>query len=348
MSLSSLQEWDPLSQTAAVEAALADEMRRQEIRNILRSYTGFYDLFAELIQNSLDALDTRASQEGSDYIPAIWLHIDMQTQSVTITDNGIGLSQDELRLFLQPSMSFKKGRNTRGNKGVGATYLAFGFNYLELATRSPGFEYRGVLEHGRDWVEDKYNKVIKPRIRATNASSNTFDSVDRGASFTIKLNGDKVRPKDLSWIGATSADQWEVILRIKTPLGGLYVFENSQPYTTCYLKVTSPNGEITEKIIEKCEYFYPHFIPGKNAPLSDILDYQAAAVTTGKPVNWPAALSRLSGLWEIFPAEDLINGSSPIKPRLTARQHELLVEHKPDWYVFLLTLLKCGMISIMI
>jgi uncharacterized protein YllA (UPF0747 family) len=30
--------------------------QRREIKNILKSYTGYYDLFAELLQNALDAL----------------------------------------------------------------------------------------------------------------------------------------------------------------------------------------------------------------------------------------------------------------------------------------------------
>src|SRR5260370_24146235 len=130
-------------------------MKRQEIRNILRSYTGFYDLFSELIQNSLDSVDSRAAEETSSYRPTIWIHIDIRNQYVSVTDNGLGLSEDHLRLFLQPNMSFKKKGNTRGEKGVGATFLAYGFNYLQIATRTPDFSYVGVLENGRAWVEDK-------------------------------------------------------------------------------------------------------------------------------------------------------------------------------------------------
>src|SRR2546425_7956 len=101
-----LVEWDPLSDTSLSDATLINEMKRQEIRNILRSYTGFYDLFSELIQNSLDAVDMRTSIEGPEYQPKLWIHIDIKNQSVTVADNGIGLSQDQLRLFLQPNMSF--------------------------------------------------------------------------------------------------------------------------------------------------------------------------------------------------------------------------------------------------
>jgi hypothetical protein len=192
-----LREWDPLSGNSE-DAALADRMKRQEIRNILRSYTGFFDLFSELLQNSLDSLDSRSDEEVSNYQPTIWVHIDIQGNSVSVTDNGTGLSLDRIRLFLQPNMSFKVKGTTRGEKGVGATYLAYGFNYLQIATRTPDFEYVGVLEKGREWVEDKDNIIVRPHIRPSQPSDPAFNSIDRGASFVIKLSGDKIRPKDLS------------------------------------------------------------------------------------------------------------------------------------------------------
>lgn len=65
------QEWDPLTEGISdVNWVLAT--RKREINNILKSYTGYFDLFAEL---------------------------------------------------------------SRGCKGVGATYLAYGFNYLLASTK---------------------------------------------------------------------------------------------------------------------------------------------------------------------------------------------------------------------
>ena len=219
-SLTDLEEWDPLADDNTNQTVLLDEMKKKEIKNILRSYTGHYDLFAELIQNSLDALDMRSLIEGPHYEPQLWIHIDIQQQTVSVSDNGIGLSNDELHLFLKPNLSFKKGNNTRGNKGVGATYLAYGFNYLQIATRVPEFEYAGTMEQGREWIEDTTGYIPRPHIRPTQLDDPAFANVDRGASFTVKLFGNGIRPKDLSWIGATIADKWDAVLRIKTPLGG--------------------------------------------------------------------------------------------------------------------------------
>ena len=119
--------------------------QRREIRNILKSYTGYYDLFAELLQNALDAVERRQSeqQQQIDYQPAIWVTINIPEKLVAVTDNGCGMDETQFRQFLRPNFAFKQGEitrggkgATRGSKGVGATYLAYGFNYLEVATGS--------------------------------------------------------------------------------------------------------------------------------------------------------------------------------------------------------------------
>ena len=71
---------DPLqSGTNDPEFLLAAQKR--EIRNILKSYTGYYDLFAEMIQNALDAVERRADEGDSDYRPAIWILIDLPAET---------------------------------------------------------------------------------------------------------------------------------------------------------------------------------------------------------------------------------------------------------------------------
>ncbi|MFX7764189.1 hypothetical protein ABTK05_21250, partial [Acinetobacter baumannii] len=69
---------------------------RREINNILSSYVGWYDTFCELIQNALDAVEARAALEraaGSeeDYKPFVSILVDLDENSLTVSDNGIGL-----------------------------------------------------------------------------------------------------------------------------------------------------------------------------------------------------------------------------------------------------------------
>jgi hypothetical protein len=180
-----LPDWDPLTANADEEMVIA--AKRREILNILKSYTGYYDLFSELIQNALDAVDRRAKDEGPDYKPTIWIKIDMLTSAISVTDNGCGMKQEHFTQFLQPNISFKDGAFTRGNKGVGATYLAYGFNYLEVATKWEGKVYSGVLKGGREWLEDNTRTVTRPRVTHGLVSHAPFQDVDCGTSVTLKL-----------------------------------------------------------------------------------------------------------------------------------------------------------------
>ena len=75
--------------------------------------------------------------EDDDFTPNLWIRIDLKDNSLSVTDNGIGFSENDFRNFLAPNVSFKNQEN-RGNKGVGATYLAYGFNFLQVGTKSPG------------------------------------------------------------------------------------------------------------------------------------------------------------------------------------------------------------------
>jgi len=51
-----LEPWDPLA-IESDEPDLVIAAQKREIRNILKSYTGYYDLFSELLQNALDAVE---------------------------------------------------------------------------------------------------------------------------------------------------------------------------------------------------------------------------------------------------------------------------------------------------
>ena len=153
--------WDPLETELSSELAAATMKR--EIKNILKSYTGWYDPFSELLQNALDAVEHR-SQKEKDYDPEIWVDIDLKDNKISVTDNGIGFSEDQFKSFLAPSVSFKT-QTDRGNKGVGATYLGYGFNYLQVGTKTEHFSFIGTLKDAREWVEDVSGTKIRPKIQ---------------------------------------------------------------------------------------------------------------------------------------------------------------------------------------
>jgi signal transduction histidine kinase len=150
-----LQGFDPLAENAAStgDERLFEEATKRIVQNILKSYTGYFDIFSELIQNSLDAIDA-AKKAGSDITGKLWIIIDIPSAVVTVTDNGVGMGERELRYCFRPSVSFKSRRESRGHKGVGATFLGYGFNNIQIHTRKEHAELSVQLSNGRSWADD--------------------------------------------------------------------------------------------------------------------------------------------------------------------------------------------------
>src|SRR5579863_9166608 len=258
-----LDAWDPLAPTDDDVDMFAAAQKR-EIRNILKSYTGYYDLFSEMIQNALDAVEKRSAENAKDYQPTIIISIDIQTNSVSVSDNGCSMSLPQFKRFLKPNFSFKDGPATRGSKGVGATYLAFGFNHLQVATKpTPGATYAGVLKDGRTWLDDTKGIIPRPTVEPLTVSNTALDGFDRGTSITLKLTGENIRPKSLHYFIAKHADQWLCLLRAHTPLGGVYLGGDKPPSVKIVVEVISDKGEKTAAELGAPRYLYPHEVLGK-------------------------------------------------------------------------------------
>lgn len=216
----SFDAFDPLKFKSAADTDVAARALKREIREILGSYVGWYDPFAELIQNSLDSLEERISYNEKNYVPSLSIIVNIQNQKLTVTDNGVGLGKSQFNQFLVPFFSFKaKDGKTRGHKGVGATYLGYGFNYIQVCTKTPDFSATGKMLNSRSWLSDE-NPAGNPEvIHDVNPPEDlNFNQIDRGVSITLKFDSE-THPRDLKWIGTSDAEAWFDILKIKTGLG---------------------------------------------------------------------------------------------------------------------------------
>ena len=207
---------------------------------------------------SSDLVDKRQNFEGaSGYEKRIWLNIDLVGNCFSIVDNGIGFNDKEFESFLAPNISFKEGEKTRGNKGVGATYIAYGFNHLEFATKSPSHAFSGEISDGRKWVDDDKGVVTRPVVIENKNDSKIFENIKRGSYFKITFGGENTRPKILNWYAANSAEQWLYLLLIRTPLG---LVSNAMTQTDIKfnLSVIDSSGNLTELDEQNAVYIYPH------------------------------------------------------------------------------------------
>lgn len=265
------KSFDPLEfkNTAVNEAALG--ALKREIENILSSYVGWYDPFCELIQNSLDAVEARSSLELSSgsiasYTPKINIIIDLDENTLTVSDNGIGLDKEKFEQFLAPNFSFKSG-NTRGHKGVGATYVAYGFNFMRISTKVPDFQASGRIVNARSWIKS-VSSGSNPKVEpiGTPDLDPEFQKFDRGVSINVRFD-ETTHPKKLNWIKTETAEQWHKILSIKTGLGS--VRPDNTVITTVIVK---SNDVTTTHEIKGTGYLWLHDTVGKSAAIRDIAE----------------------------------------------------------------------------
>lgn len=335
------EPWDPLESAAGADPGILISAQRREISNILRSYTGYYDLFSELLQNALDAVDKR-TDEG-DLVPGdgrIWVVIDLQKHSVQVTDNGCAMDLQQMRQFLKPNFSFKSGLVSRGSKGVGATYLGYGFNSLQISSRHDEKTYSGLIENGRMWVDDSSGIVPRPRIVPCDPHDAPFAALERGTAITVKLKGENIRPRDLTWYQASTAKQWLALLRIMTPIGGVHLDGSHPPQVAIEVKVIDQSGNTTSDSITAPEYLYPHKVIGRSASIVEYLKDQQDRVAKGLDVSKiPPKFKSLNGLWGSWSASELLDEPDkfycPIKPSLDAAEKLLAKEAGISIYVYL-------------
>lgn len=321
---------DPLKAKQVADTEVAVNALKREITNILTSYVGWFDPFCELIQNSLDSLEEKINNSpiSSSYKPIISIIIDIQQNRLTVSDNGIGLTKPKFEQFLAPCFSFKTEGQARGHKGVGATYLAYGFNFMQICTRTEDFAAIGKMIGARDWLSDKSpaaNPTIIPDSKG--AIDIIFNNFETGVSITVGFDK-STNPKELSWIDASSAKQWRDILLIKTGLGSFFKCEK----INVELTVISKNGEKTcEKIFEP-EYLWPHLIPrvSKSFELANLdIEIEKLFSVRGINPNIPSKMKNIEGIYHNF---DATNIESRLK--LSLDDIELFQKHNVKIYFF--------------
>ncbi|HEV2342193.1 MAG TPA: hypothetical protein VGS15_10390 [Candidatus Acidoferrales bacterium] len=305
--LEMLNLWDPLESVAEHSGELLIAARKREMQNILKSYVGFFDPFAELIQNAMDAVDARKRELSDSPKKHLVIAVNLKENSITVTDQGIGFKPDQFKTFLCPNISFKDGQLTRGRKGVGATYLAYGFNRLELMTKTPDFNMRAEIREGRKWLEDAKGIITRPKVTELEGSMPTLQAVDRGSSFTLWVGGENTRPKDLSWIGASDAEQWRTVLLLKTPLGHIDLDSPQKNEITFDLHVTDASGNETVLTKQPARYTYPHTVISGGIDLRDVTAEQQKRIEKGlDPSKLPDRFKAQNAIYGVWKTVDIL------------------------------------------
>ena len=333
-----IEAFDPLTQ-GEDDHSLILATRRRHLRNLLKSYTEWFDVFAELLQNALDAVEQRAREENAQFEPQIWIKVDIKNQVISVTDNGCGMEISEFKTFLKPDVTFKTDdkMKTRGMKGVGATFLAYGFNHFQVSTKTSSEEWSGVIRRGRDWVENRTETTPKFVVPADEPPHEPFEHIENGTSVTIRLEGKGIQPKDLSWDGASDAKQWLALLRIHTPVGAIYIHpEQPSIPIKINVEVVSREGGVSRASVDNPEYLYPHKLFESILALDEFVSWIREKADQGIPTDKrPARFMRQTGFWAQASTDELLNGDGLFGVQLNDDQIALAKELKIQLYVFI-------------
>lgn len=299
--------WDPLEAAKDSDHEILTAGKKREIKNILKSYVGTYDPMSELIQNAMDSVERRLLSGEDGYTPKIYIKVDLQENTFQVTDNGTGFSKEQFIAFIAPSISFKSGGTSRGNKGVGATYIGYGFNSLEMRTKNEAFVFSGKFLAGRDWVEDNDGSVHRPKIEPIESVDTVLEGFGQGASFKIKFGGKHTRPANLSWYQASTPDQWKYLLLLKTPLGHINLPGFQASKIDFDLHVTDKNGVCLTENSCIAKYKFPHEEIAVSHNLRSVRDIQKLALEKGKdPVKATEKYRNSNGVYDSFSKEEIL------------------------------------------
>lgn len=319
------EKFDPLNAKYNGSEEVVIMSIKREISNILNSYVGWFDPFCELIQNALDAVERRVELESSNYQPKINIVISIKGNYIAVTDNGIGLEEDQYIKFLAPNFSFKSGE-TRGHKGVGATYLAYGFNYMQIATKSDDFIAIGVIKNARKWLSDE-SPAGNPKVEPdeNEAMDPFFKDIDRGVSICVKYDN-LTYPKELPWISIDKAENWLSILRIQTGLGAIK--GNEKIYVS--VNVIDRNGKQTEANMQGIKYIDINEFVAKSKSYTEIQHklnelYQKH----GTEFRIPARYSNLEAIYDLWNYEKILEMLN-----FSDEKKELVDKYKPSLLFF--------------
>ncbi len=293
--------FDPLS--GATQEALASAIK-QRVRNIIRSYNHPSDLLSEPIQNAVDEVDeavhVKAIEQGN-----IEVVIDCSTGKVSVSDNGRGIEQDAMRRLLAPDVThkaqlFQVGRS-RGHKGVGLTFLAYGFNHFEIESRTADEHYIVRIENARQWVE-RAEIVEVPKATLNHLAEDEGTLRSTGTRVTIQVS-DQTEPRSL-YRAFLNPDYAQTVLETQTALG-VYPKSagNKEPHFDAHLKYITRDGALTLKKLS-ATYRFPHLSLKKGAKTFDVGEYLAGDHDTTPPAKWR---KKHESVYRFYSTEQLVS-----------------------------------------
>jgi hypothetical protein len=221
---------DAFGLNSEIEKSEAREMKRRLLHDLLSSYADQADVFAEIIQNSYDAIQ-KADELGlyAEETPRITIYIGRRENAghyFGVSDNGIGMTTQTAQKFTTPGFSENKsiGKSV-GYKGVGSSFFFAASNRITFRTQHQnGQETAAAVLNSLTWIQDP--TATEPQIIDSFQPPLKNESSFTGRGTSIFYFFDPAwKPSSLSYIVRKNDDDqreiesWAFFLSSRTALG---------------------------------------------------------------------------------------------------------------------------------
>lgn len=204
---------------------------RHSIKGIDDSYNNAWDVYAELLQNSVDAI-----RQSDVDIGIIKIEVNSLTKTIKVYDNGIGIHKDELPSLLKP-FSTNKMNNPLviGEKGVGLKFVIFSSNMFNIRTGNVSGACEAEIAGAYNWKNSITDDNLQLLIRDINESF-------IGTEITISDVKNEV-------IFSLSFKQLKYVLASKTAIGSTLPIWDKDKKIKITIDFTDLNGSVYKEEI---------------------------------------------------------------------------------------------------
>jgi len=242
-----------------------DSLHR-EVCNVISSYNNPWDPLAELIQNAVDAVNTRAHQEDQGFKGRVRIVIDKTSSTILVEDNGTGIPPQHMQDVLVPGGSLKVSGKTYGHKGHGFTYCAHISSLAQVSTFDLHTQSTDhwALQGAFQWVKDP---TSSPSIDKRDPEIRTFEGPGTSVKLTLDVGtfeavsaNTSVLENFFDW--ADDPKLLEFVLRTRTAIGHVGTLFGESPVTEIDVRAECINSNANTAIP------FQYFDLEKLAPMS--------------------------------------------------------------------------------
>ena len=204
---------------------------RHSIRGIDDSYNNSWDIYAELLQNAVDAI-----RQSNVTMGRIKMQIDCTTRTIIVIDNGVGINASELPYLLKPFATNKSGVDIAiGEKGVGLKFVIFSSNYFHMITGNSSGATEAKIVDANAWKKSTDERPLTLKVCS-------LDKQFLGTEV-------EVRGVDNENVFNLSLDQFIYLLRTRTAFGSTKTIWGDDKEIEIIINYKDINSNIAERTI---------------------------------------------------------------------------------------------------